>query len=274
MEFEVASVRPAGPGAGWRGNLDMSVEDYMRPTAGRFSTTTTLGSYILFAYKLAQGAAGQSQADFSHVPRGLVAEFFNLEAKAPTANPAKDQVRLMMQSLLADRFKLAAHFESRELPVMALVEVKPGTLGPRLTPHSEGPPCDAKIPPLDMNSSKIPEVWIRFCGSTQNHDWKNNTVIMGSRNTTMDTFANWIPLLEPLDRPLVNQTGLTGSYDLEVVFTPPWKIPKAEGADAQLDLSGPTFLEGLKNDLGLKLVPTRATVQILVIDHVEEPTPN
>jgi bla regulator protein blaR1 len=274
VEFEVASIRPGGTGAGWRGNLDMSVEDFMRPTGGRFSMTTTLGSYILFAYKLAQGATSQSQADFSRVPRSLIAEYFDVEAKAPMANPTKDQVRLMMQSLLSDRFRLAAHFETREMPVMALVLVKPGKLGPRLRPHSQGPSCDAKIPPVDLSSPKIPDVWIPFCGSTQNQDWNNNTVIMGSRDTTMDTFANWIPLLEPLDRPLVNLTGLTGTYDFEVVFTPPWKMPKMERSDTQLDLTGPTFLEGLKDDLGLTLISTHAPVQTLVIDHVEQPSPN
>jgi bla regulator protein blaR1 len=196
VEFEVASIRPGGPGAGWLGNLDMSVEDFMRPTGGGLSTTTTLGSYILFAYKLGKGAASQSQADFSHAPRSLITEYFDVEAKAPTANPTKDQVRLMMQSLLADRIRLAVHFETREMPEMALVLVNPGKLGRWLRPHSEGPPCDAKIPPVDLSSPKIPAVWIHFCGSTQNHDWKNNTVIMGSHDTTMDTFANWIPLCD------------------------------------------------------------------------------
>src|ERR1035441_7466177 len=80
------------------------------------------------------------------------------------ANPSKDQMRLMMQSLLAERFKLAVHFETHDVPVMALVLVEPGKLGFRLRPHSQGPPCDAKIPPVDHNSPKIPDVWRSICG--------------------------------------------------------------------------------------------------------------
>jgi hypothetical protein len=63
-----------------------------------------------------------------------------IDAKAD-GNPTKDQMRLMMQSLLADRFKLRAHFETKQVPVLALTLVKPGKLGPKLLPHSEGPPC-------------------------------------------------------------------------------------------------------------------------------------
>ena len=113
-----------------------------------------------------------------------------------------------------------------------------------------------------------------ICGTTQNVDWTNNTVILGSRNTTMDVFADYVFLLDPLDRPVVNQTWLTGRFDIEMNFTPPWKMPKDQNAEVQLDLTGPTLFEALKHDLGLKLVPTRAPVQTLVIDHVEQPSPN
>lgn len=273
MEFEVASIRPAAPGASWHGNLDLSIEDLMRPTGGRFSTTATLGGYIQFAYKLMQGAS-QDQTDYTNVPKWVSTEFFDIEAKAAAANPTKDQVRLMMQTLLADRFKLAAHFETRDRPVMALVLLKPGKLGPHLRPHSQGPPCDAKIPPVDLSSPKIPDVWIPVCGTTQNHDWKNNTVILGSRDTTLDVLADFISLIEPLGRPVVDQTGLTGRFDLELNFTPPWKMPKEQSTDAQLDLTGPTLLEALKDQLGLKLISTHALVQTLVIDHTEQPSPN
>ena len=72
-------------------------------------------------------------------------------------------------------------------------------------------------------------------------DWRNQTVILGSRDTTMDTFSDWIPLIETLDRPVVNRTGLAERFDIELNFTPPWATAKEEGADTQLDLAGPTF---------------------------------
>ncbi len=52
---------------------------------------------------------------------------------------------------------------------MALVQVNPGKLGPRLRPHSQGPACDAKIPPVDLSSPRIPDVWMPVCGTTQMH---------------------------------------------------------------------------------------------------------
>ena len=174
------------------------------------------------------------------------------------ANPSKDQMRLMMQSLLAERFKLAVHFETHDVPVMALVLVEPGKLGFRLRPHSQGPPCDAKIPPVDHNSPKIPDVWRSICGDLQLIEWTNNTVILGSRNTTMEMLADYVPALVQLDHPVVDQTGLNGEFDYELDFAPPWRMPKEQSTDTQLDLTGPTFFEALKDQLGLKLKPTRA----------------
>jgi uncharacterized protein (TIGR03435 family) len=86
--------------------------------------------------------------------------------------------------------------------------------------------------------------------------------------------ANYIPAITPLDRPIVDQTGLSEKFDYELNFTPPWRIPNEQSADTQLDMTGPTFLEALKDQLGLKLKPTRATIQALVIDHVEKPSEN
>jgi uncharacterized protein (TIGR03435 family) len=112
------------------------------------------------------------------------------------------------------------------------------------------------------------------CGDIQNVDWTNNTVILGSRNTSLELLANYVPLLVQLDRPVVDQTGLSGKFDYEVNFMPPWKMPKEQSTEMQLDLTGPTFLESLKDQLGMKLKPTRAPIQAIVIDHVEQPTPN
>jgi len=271
MEFEVASIHPAGPGASTRQNFDMSVEDMTIPPGGRISATGALGMFIQFAYKL---SVFQDEAAFEHLPKWATTEYFAIEAKAPTTNATKDQMRLMMQSLLADRFKLVVHFDTPDGPAMALVLVNPGKLGPRLRPHSQGPACGAKIPPLDRSSPNIPDVWMPVCGTTQMVDWRNQTVILGSRNTTMDIFSDWIPLIETLDRLVVNRTGLTERFDIELNFTPPWVKEKEQNAEAPLDLTGPTFLEALKDQLGLKLVSTRAPVRTLVIDRVEQPSPN
>lgn len=273
MSFEVASVRLAEPGAQFRANVNLNMEDEPIPKGGRFSATASLGSYIALAYKFLPTGV-QSDAVFRRLPKWATTDLFTIEAKAPIANPTKDQMRLMMQSLLAERFKLAVHFETHELPGVALVTVSPGKLGFRLRPHSQGPPCDAVIPPVDRSSNKIPEVWRPVCGDFQMLDWTDNTVILGSRNTTIQMLVDFLPALLELGRPVVDQTGLSGKFDYEVNFTPPWKMPKQQGEGSELDLTGPTFSEAMKEQLGLKLKPTKALIQTLVIDHVELPSPN
>jgi bla regulator protein blaR1 len=273
MSFEVASIRLAEPGAQFRSNVNLNMEDEPIAEGGRFSATASLGSYIALAYKFLP-AGVQSEAVFSRLPKWAKTELFTIEAKAPITHPSKDQMRLMMQSLLAERFNLVVHYETHDLPVIALVLASPGKLGFRLRPHSQGPPCDARIPPVDRNSSKIPEVWRPVCGDFQMLDWTNNTVILGSRNTTIEMLVDFLPALLELNRPVVDQTGLTGKFDYEVNFTPPWKMPKEQSPGTQLDLTGPTFSEALKNQLGLKLKSTRASIQTLVIDRVEHPSPN
>ncbi len=157
MEFEVASVRPAAPGTRSHSNLDLSPDDTTVPNGGRFSAIGAIGMYIQFAYKL---SVFQDQAAFNQLPKWATTEILDIEAKTPTAGATKDQIRLMMQSLLSDRFKLVMHFENREVQVMTLELSPPKKFGPRLRPHSEGPPCDATIPPVDRNSPKIPDVWV------------------------------------------------------------------------------------------------------------------
>jgi uncharacterized protein (TIGR03435 family) len=166
---------------------------------------------------------------------------FTIEAKAPMADPSKDQMRLMMQSLLAERFKLAVRLETHDVPVMAFVQIRPGRLGPRLRPHSQGPACDATIPPVDRNSLKIPDVWLPVCGTIQAIHWRDHTVILGSRNITMEVLTAFIPTIMPFDQPVVDQTGLTGRFEYELNFTPPWRMPKEQSGDTQLDLTGPTL---------------------------------
>ena len=79
----------------------------------------------------------------AELPKWATAERFDVEARAPQPTPTKDQMRLMMQSLLADRFKLTLHFDARQVSVFALVLAKPGKTGPELVPHPDDPPCAA-----------------------------------------------------------------------------------------------------------------------------------
>jgi len=94
----------------------------------------------------------------------------------------------------------------------------------------------------------------------------------GARNITMGYLANSLVTLgSGIDRPVLDQTGLGGNFD--ATLDTPW-IPAPPGSPIELDPSAPTFLEVLQDELGLKLESQTGLVDVLVIDHVEEPSPN
>ena len=187
-----------------------------------------------------------------------------------------------MQSLLADRFHLRAHFERRTERLLALVPVKPGKLGSRLRPHAEGLSCDAKwtAPPDRSSPSVPPGGFMPVCGDVGRIPGRNQTVILGGRNIPFEHLADYLPALEDFGRPVVDQTGMSGTYDFSLNWMPERDGPlerhgrSTSSANVQLDAGGPTLLEALKEQLGLKLKSTKAPVRILVIDHVEHPSPN
>jgi uncharacterized protein (TIGR03435 family) len=146
MSFEVASVRQDPSGKFMTPPYSIDSDDDYSSTGGLFTADAPLTTYISFAYKL-----DQMHSMLSRLPKWASTEHFEIRARA-AGNPTKDQVRLMMQSLLADRFKLAIHFETRELPVLALTLLKPGKLGLKLRPHAEGPACNV-VAPRTANST-------------------------------------------------------------------------------------------------------------------------
>src|SRR5262249_49854323 len=166
--------------------------------------------------------------------------------------PTKDQMRLMLQSLLADRFKLAAHVEHQEVRTLALVLGKPGKTGAKLYPHSNGPSCDV---PSDVFA----------CNAISGIFKPNNVISFGGRDLTMAEIAAALsgPPRLTLELPLVDQTGLEGRFDFSVEFT----------REPALD-DPTTYLDALQDQLGLKLKATTVLLDTLVIDHVERPTEN
>jgi uncharacterized protein (TIGR03435 family) len=263
MAFDVASVKPDKSDANPIANFPLTFVDDHPSTGGRLSVVNfRLITYIAFAYKL---APGQQQLVRPQLPKWATTESFDIEAKAE-GNPTKDQMRLMMQSLLADRFKLAVHFETRQLPVYALVLEKPGQTGPQLKPHIDDPPCGAFTSPQAGDDG-----WIMLCGALGG-TYVSGRLRNGSRNLTMEQIAGFLPAMANLDRPVQDRTGLGGSFDLRIEFTPEFNGPPPP--NFQPDPSGPTFLEALHEQLGLKLEPQTGPVDVLVIDHVEEPSPN
>jgi uncharacterized protein (TIGR03435 family) len=275
MEFEVASIRLGEAGKFLPPNMALDSEDNAIPPGGRFFADFPLAVYIQFAYKI-MPTREQRAAMLAHLPSWVATQSFVVEAKAPMANPTKDQIRLMVQSLLADRFKLAVHFESKETPVLALVLAKPGVTGPRLRPHEQGLACDAKwtAPPDRTAPSVPPGGLLPICNQVAAMEGPDHTVLLSARNLTLEHIATYLPTVYNLGRPVADQTGLAGTYDFSLQWQPDQNGPLQFMSDTTDDLGGTPFFDALREQLGLKLKPTKAAIQTLVIDHVEQPSPN
>ncbi len=272
LSFEVASVKQdTGPFR--TPNFPLDPGEAYSVTGGRFSADFSLPTYITFAYKLSM-TQEQRQEMVAHLPKWVATDRFDIQAKATNTNPTKDQMRLMMQSLLAERFKLVVHFETKESPVLALVLAKPGKLGPKLVPHRDGPPCDA--PPA-------PNVFPPRCNGMMITMGVDRLAKGGSRDTTMALIASALPSMDRLGRTVVDRTGLSGRFDFVIDWTPePNTVPPpvislddptppAEEAPNPL---GASLHAALREQLGLKLEATKAPLQIIIIDHVERPSEN
>jgi uncharacterized protein (TIGR03435 family) len=264
QSFEVASIKLADPGGkSVPANFPLDITDALSFSGagspqGRLVAQASIEIYIRFAFKV--WAAGEIRdAMFAHVPKWVTTDQYVINAQAE-GDPTKDQMRLMMQSLLADRFKFAVHFERQEFSVLALILDKQGKTGAKLNPHSNDPPCDvAKV---------TSDVFVLPCGVVQLVDRPNNSILMTGRNLTTDQIA-WYLTLFPRDfgHPVVDQTGLVGRFDFSLQWTRQTNNPVTPDP-------GTTMQEAIQDQLGLKLKSTKASIDVLVIDHVERPTEN
>jgi len=260
--FEVASVKPSH-----------SSENRMRIwiSPGKFTVeNVSLGSLIMFAYD------AKSEAQISGGPSWVKSENFNIEAKEDDAQAAElqklpqeqaqQQIRLMVQSLLADRFKLKVSHQTKELPVYALVVAKNG---PKLTRSAPLPSPDGADPSAEPKMRR----GIMMNGRGE----------LTGMSTPMSFLADVLSRQrETGGRVVVDKTGLTGNYDWTLHWTPESPAPLFKGADNNPtpegapapDTSGPTLFTALEEQLGLKLESQKGNVETLVIDSVEQPTEN
>ena len=276
-KFEVASVKPdtATPSAQTvSSNVFLGPQDDYSPSGGLLSETNfPLSSYVAFAYKLNEA---EMHAVQSQLPKWANNNRYDIQAKA-SGNPNKDQFRLMMQALLADRFKLALHFETHQVPVFALVLDKPGKLGPQLQLHSDNPPCSS-VPasPAPGFSTTVAGGFPEICGFIrQLQPSAPGRRRVGARAFPLAMLALGMNVgATGIDRPVLDKTGVVGKVDFVMEFAPQINGPVPPDSTFQPDPTGPTYIEALKDQLGLKLVPQTGPVDVLVIDHIEEPSPN
>ena len=267
MAFEVASVKPS-KGAIVPSNVALNPWEESGATQGSFRADATLSTYIQFAYKL--WPSDVQTREFSRLPKWVASDRYSIEARAATGNPTHDQMRLMVQSLLAERFQLAAHFETRDVPVFELTVAKPGKLGPKLVPHADGPSCDQPGP---SPGDGLPGF---NCHSFMAFDKPGKRLVLfGSRDITIDVLAAGLSILSSvLGRPVINKTGLSGRFDSTLEWAREPQGPAASDSPAPAAPAGPTLIEALRDQLGLKIEPAKAALQILVIDKAERPSEN
>jgi uncharacterized protein (TIGR03435 family) len=273
--FDVASVKPSRPGNQPNANFPLGPGDVYIPNGGLFSATNLpLVTYIFFAYKV---IGNQGQFLLPQLPDWAKTDQFDIQARAE-GNPGKDQMRLMMRSLLADRFKLALHNETREIPVLAFALSKPGKTGPQLHAHSESVPCSTNAPPatagtpLQTVDGGLPALCNGIFGMPATVPGR---LRIAARNITLGFIADSLSATANLGRPMVDKTGLSGTFDFTLEFTPENVGPAPPGAEAPPDSAATLSLqEALRDQLGIKLQPDKAPVNVIVLDHVERPSPN
>ncbi len=233
LEFEVATIKPSDP--------DHCCARNWSANGRHFAITNFYLKYLIqFAYGL--------QAEQVVGPAWLDQDRFDVVgAVEGDDNPSEHQWKVALQKLLADRFQLQFHREKRELPAYALVVAKGG---PKLT-KSDGDLIEGER----AGFSGVP-------GQTM-YGWGTNA-----------TIADFVGQMQRilLSRPVVDETGLTGIYNMGLTFTR--EDPMAIGMESLPDTAAPDLFTALRQQLGLELKPVKAPVDVLAIDRAERPTSN
>jgi uncharacterized protein (TIGR03435 family) len=195
-------------------------------------------------------------------PAWINSEGYDIEAKS-AENTDPNQIWLMWQSLLADRFKLRLHRETRELPGYVLTAAKSGfklpaakeascvSFPPGTTPRQIPGKVDCGYVPLLLESTGL-----RIEG----------------RKVRMADLIRELAMV--LGRPIIDKTEFTGEFDLNLRFTEDEAIKGLDGPLPPADANRPNIFAALEEQLGLRLVPAKGPVEVLVIDHAERPTTN
>ena len=243
--FEVASVRLSDPGS-----TSMSV----MTTPGRFTATSIdLRNLITVAYRLPW---------FRIIGVPDWSERYDVVATMPSGTDVS-QLGAMLQNLLAERFMMQAHMETREQPVYALVTARSDkSLGPQLERASVD--CaivlSARAKPTEPPTTRASP--FEHCD--------NQIRALGHvaiRGMSLDALANYLSGAVQ-DRVVVNRTGLEGNFDLELRFEPP--SGAAIGNPGQF----PSLFTAIQEQLGLKLEAQKGPVEVLVIDSIDRPSAN
>jgi uncharacterized protein (TIGR03435 family) len=274
LEFEVASVRESRSGGQTTSNFPLDRGNVYHPTGGvLFATNQSFVTLLIFSYKIhiSEFRGGLMR----RLPSWAVTDKFDINARAESENPTKDDVRLMMQSLLEDRFKLKVHREKQQMPILGLYLIKPGKTGPQLKPHSPASSCSAPLtPPVAATpAAKMVGLWPPVCGDGKEARVSKYVLREGGRDMTMSAIADWLDGSGESDRPILDQTGLNGTFDFILEFDPE-SLGREGISSVPREDSGPTFGEAMKEQLGLQVKKQDGSISIFVVDNVEYPSAN
>jgi uncharacterized protein (TIGR03435 family) len=238
------------------------------PASGRLTITDMLVRFVI------QGAYGLQSYQLVVADKSpVLAQKIDIEAKTERPVTSGAQLQQMLQPLLAERFKLAIHRESREMNALVLTLASDGRLGPKMKKSDRecehlgtaatafvltSPPADGQRPACGYISGGVGRI-----------------VGVGlDMPTIIDLIATG-----PLGLPMVDQTGLKDRYDIDVTYTP---TPFMAATLAQtgrepmpgVDPNGPSLSSAVEEQLGFKLQTKKMPIPVVVVDHIEPPTEN
>jgi uncharacterized protein (TIGR03435 family) len=224
-EFDVSTVKPADPGDG--------------RTEGIATRAGVVDARNVTVQRCIVGAYGVGPHQVVGGPDWVYTDRFDIMGKADQPISDDDVLNQMLQRLLADRFRLALHRESKILPAYVLEVAKDG---PKLE-KAEGGDSD-----------------------TNTSTGKRGRVSIDAKNTDMDLFAH--VLARKMDLPVVNQTGLSGVFNFKLHWTPD------NASVSELTADDVSVFDAVVAQLGLRLKAAKAPVEVLVVDRAERPGPN
>lgn len=192
---------------------------------------------------------------------------FDIDAKSGTAVSDPEQIRAMLQALLADKFHMKVHRETRQMPVYVLsaprgaYKLQTPQKGSCLGFKDPLPGLFAPPPP-----GKPPTPVLRRCGQVGGTDGPNGNRIDGGQ-ASISSLVRF--LSEILHAPVIDKTWITGNYDIHITYARTNTLATDNNSD-----TGPTLFQALEGQAGLKLESTRGPLEVIVIDHAERPDAN
>lgn len=252
--FEVASVKPHPAD-------QITPSSMVAEPGGRFTVRNIpLRMLIRTAYQIQDDQIVDG-------PAWIGTDRFDISAKAEDGSSPVD-LAPMLQTLLAERFKLTFHRDTRELSIFELQPVRTdGALGSKMKKNDCVPDLNAP-PPAPGGPPR--------CGMISNGFGR--LTLIAQPISVMAQF-----LAPSVNRVVVDRTGLTGRYDVDLTWTPDRLPPRPPGAPPdqpirvngqEIDTNGPSIFTAVREQLGLKLESGRGPVPVLAIDHVEQPSPD